>query len=147
MKRSGSQVRKAKADLRSAKFTVSGQPVSSQAGNKKQLSQWVESVRSKAQQHWSGAPLNRFVHVSITYCCREWCGDIDNLAKPILDALQGIIYRDDHLVRRLTLEWIDLLGAIIVDRDIGPADYINDPMSVDSPCVEVAVQVRKSAAR
>lgn len=40
--------------------------------------------------------------------------DRDNLAKPILDAMQGVVYENDRQVRRLNVEWCDIDGSYSV---------------------------------
>lgn len=40
--------------------------------------------------------------------------DRDNMAKPILDVLQGIVYKNDRQVTSLNVDWRDLNGRFIV---------------------------------
>lgn len=40
--------------------------------------------------------------------------DRDNFAKPIQDALQGIVYRNDKQVMRLEIDWRDIDGLFKV---------------------------------
>ena len=64
--------------------------------------QWQEKVRAAAKQQWSGPLVSTQVIVVIT--CFSYGAapvDVDNMAKPILDALKGVVYYDDRPVRDL----------------------------------------------
>lgn len=50
-------------------------------------------------------------------------GDIDNMVKPILDALKEIVYRDDGAVVKCVSEKIDKNNAIISSSNITPSLY------------------------
>ena len=58
--------------------------------------QWTQNVRNAAEQHWDGTlPVAGPVMVSILYIFDRGAFDVDNIPKPILDALKGLIYFDD----------------------------------------------------
>lgn len=40
--------------------------------------------------------------------------DRDNLAKPILDAMQGVVYLNDRQVKALRVDWRDIEGSYVV---------------------------------
>ena len=64
--------------------------------------QWQEKVRAAAKQQWSGPLVSTQVIVVIT--CFSYGAapvDVDNMAKPILDALKGVLHYDDRPVRDL----------------------------------------------
>jgi crossover junction endodeoxyribonuclease RusA len=42
------------------------------------------------------------VRLRVTYYCETIVGDVDNLVKPIQDALQGVAYRNDRQVSDVT---------------------------------------------
>jgi crossover junction endodeoxyribonuclease RusA len=49
------------------------------------------------------------VDVTITYFCeRRWRGDNDNIMKPIRDALQGVVYRNDRQIKDDRFRYRDL---------------------------------------
>ena len=80
-------------------FVMSGPPVSQQARNRARVRAWTGRVRSAAEQGWEGAPLAGEVAVAITYYFAEGVNvDVDNIPKPILDALKGVAYGDDRQV-------------------------------------------------
>lgn len=42
--------------------------------------------------------------------------DRDNLAKPVLDAMQGVVYDNNRRVKRVDVEWCDIEGSYVVRR-------------------------------
>ena len=64
-------------------------------------------METEVHEHWgrSNPPLaDRLVAVTITYFAQGGPGephDVDNLAKPILDAMKGTVYVDDKQVSDL----------------------------------------------
>lgn len=42
--------------------------------------------------------------------------DRDNMAKPILDAMQGVAYENDRQVKNVHVEWCDIEGSYVVRR-------------------------------
>ncbi len=83
-------------------FVVTGPPVSQQARNRQRLRLWIQNVRSAAERYWDGSPpVGVSVLVSIVYISDTVPFDIDNIPKPILEALNGIVYSDDSLVTDL----------------------------------------------
>ena len=88
-------------------FLVSGTPVSLQAKRPKSILEWKAKVRDAStavlpEGHFStDAPMS----VTLFYFPHmEMAGDIDNIVKPILDALCRHIYYDDNQVQRLLVQ-------------------------------------------
>ena len=53
--------------------------------------------------------------MTITYFCeRRWRGDNDNMMKPIRDALEGIVYRNDRQIKEDRFRYRDLNGRFRV---------------------------------
>lgn len=80
--------------------------------NRDRWCEWKKKVKAEAREHWGRrAPLpdDRSVAVTITYFGRggpdeDTPGepqDVDNLAKPILDAMEDVVYVDDKQVSDL----------------------------------------------
>jgi hypothetical protein len=81
-------------------FTVEGPPVSHQTNDKANLQAWKSIVRNEAAKHWTGAPLTvavKFVLLNFYEGPRAPLDD-DNMAKPIRDALNGLVYQDDKQI-------------------------------------------------
>ena len=80
-------------------FVVEGPAVSQQTRERQRVITWMQDVRDAAWRRWSGEPPTvAEVMVSITYFFDTTNLDVDNIPKPILDALAGLIYRDDSQV-------------------------------------------------
>ena len=82
-------------------FNVRGIPVASSAKRAESRDQWKVRVRDAARTalpegHWFS---DRRMYVRIYYFPgAEMQGDIDNIVKFILDALNAFVWRDDHQV-------------------------------------------------
>jgi crossover junction endodeoxyribonuclease RusA len=83
---------------------IHGQPISAQTLRRRSLEDWKRAVRSGCAAAWPGGqlPLDGWVRLRVTYYCETIVGDVDNLVKPIQDALQGVAYRNDRQVSDVT---------------------------------------------
>lgn len=92
-------------------FVIAGVPVSLQTKTVKHRVAWTERVREAARQAIAEEDRHEFVNVSVVIVqyCFDWSeGDLDNIAKPILDGLCGPAFPDDGCVTQLTLRRTDL---------------------------------------
>lgn len=84
-------------------FSLEWTPLSLQAsGNSK--SKWKSRIAEKAKEQLKERNWLTRNSVSVTiyyFPLSKMMGDIDNIVKPILDALTNLIYRDDHQVDRV----------------------------------------------
>jgi crossover junction endodeoxyribonuclease RusA len=81
---------------------VHGRPVSAQSANRVALRNWKQVVAESVRRAWVwNGPLSDDVSLDIVYYAEGVSGDLDNLLKPIQDALQGIAYNNDKQVREL----------------------------------------------
>lgn len=81
-------------------FFLAGRPASGRSEGKRRYQARVERQASAAvhSQNWRAAGNDQLC-VRIVYVRRQGpMVDVDNLSKPILDALKGIVYDDDHQV-------------------------------------------------
>lgn len=93
-------------------FVVPGTPVSAQARRRELRDAWQHVVSGSAHAVWplDDEPQMGELSATIVYFhVGPPRPDVDNIAKPILDALKGLVYRDDRaivqlLVRRTKLE-------------------------------------------
>ncbi len=100
-------------------FLIPKRPVSLQTKNRSNLQAWKRFVRREAAKVWAATnlpvsmPPLRF---TIVYLCDSAPADIDNIIKPIQDALVGLVFDDDFLVsdvdshRRFLADPIDIAG-------------------------------------
>jgi Holliday junction resolvase RusA-like endonuclease len=81
-------------------FLVPKRPVSHQTKSRANLQAWKAYVRSEALKCWPGGdPIDAGdLRFTIVYLCDESPADIDNIIKPIQDALVGLVFSDDSLV-------------------------------------------------
>lgn len=81
-------------------FTVLGPPVSQQARRRERLREWQRIVRRAAERSWPATsdPVEFGISMVITYYYETSTPDLDNIIKPIQDALIGLIYQDDSQV-------------------------------------------------
>lgn len=84
-------------------------PISSQAKGK---AAYQRDVRRDAEQAFAGrSPLEGMLYARVVHLYRrddDRNPDVDNLLKPALDALKGLVYRDDRAIRQCLVERIDL---------------------------------------
>ena len=97
-------------------FNVPGRPVSAQSGNIASLRQWQlevsrAAISALAQPMFSPLlgrlPLDEPVHVEAIYFYpgQRAMIDVDNMVKPMLDALKRLVYTDgmERLARRTVM--------------------------------------------
>jgi crossover junction endodeoxyribonuclease RusA len=88
-------------------FLVEGTPVSLQAKRPESRIQWKERVKNASfsalpEGHWATASR---VATSLYYFPEATMeGDLDNIIKPILDALKQHVYIDDNQVERIVVQ-------------------------------------------
>lgn len=92
-------------------FAVPGIPVSAQTRNNEAKQRWKDTVRGIAEANWPDPSLVLIEDVSVLiifFYEGETDLDLDNIAKPILDALVNVVYHDDQQVAQLTLRKTNL---------------------------------------
>ena len=93
-------------------FCVHGRPVSARTRNRALLADWQRQIHRAAQAAW---PINRpayegAVELRITHYSERPLADRDNLIKPIQDALQGVVYPNDRMVKDISGNWRNIDG-------------------------------------
>lgn len=79
-------------------FSVDRRPISHQASGKSRTA-WKDYVGLCAGREWRGKPLRDVrLRCTIVYLSGEAPPDLDNIIKPILDSLKGLVYDDDVVV-------------------------------------------------
>ena len=76
----------------------------------KEKREWKKKVfdAAYAVTHPGHKPYNGRMHVELTHYYIGGTIDLDNLAKPMLDAIKGIAYEDDGPIDSLHLKRVDL---------------------------------------
>lgn len=73
--------------------------MSAQTTKRAALQAWKQQVRAACEEVWADLPpINGQVVIGVTHYCETVIGDVDNLIKPIQDALQGVVYWNDRQV-------------------------------------------------
>ena len=98
-------------------FTVEGPPVSQQTRRRERLPPWREAVRAAAKDLWAAESpsLDQELALTITYFYEGAPTDVDNIVKPILDSIKGLIYRDDVQITDLISRRRPLAGPFRVE--------------------------------
>lgn len=76
---------------------IVGPPVSQQTRRRENYRAWIEEIRSVAERFWpvSVEPVKHALSVTIVYFFDLTPMDVDNIPKPILDGMKGVVYDDD----------------------------------------------------
>ena len=123
-------------------FLLSRRPIAHQSKDAGKRQRWKEFVAMAAQKAWdSQALLATSCHVSIVYFCGEQFADIDNIIKPILDAMTGIVYVDDSFVTDVDSHRRPLTATFDFTRL--PALFLT-AVATNQECVYVRVAFSKS---
>jgi Holliday junction resolvase RusA-like endonuclease len=104
-------------------IVVAGTPVSNQARRRERLRLWIARVAAELRQSWPDdrEPWAGPVGIAITHYFAEVPIDLDNLPKPILDAMKGITIVDDMQVVELVVRKRRTLDAV---RSKGPSALV-----------------------
>ena len=98
-------------------LVVPGPPVSQQARRRQRVRDWSDQVQRAAQPDWGDSPpAGGDVMVTITYFFDGNPLDVDNIPKPILDALKDTIYVDDMQVTDLLCRKRDIGGSLQLEN-------------------------------
>jgi Holliday junction resolvase RusA-like endonuclease len=81
-------------------FVVEGPPVSNHTRNRARLRAWKQKVRQAAASYWPAAdqPSADQLTIIVTNFYEVSAPDVDNIVKPIQDALIGLVYNDDNQI-------------------------------------------------
>lgn len=91
---------------------------------------WRHAVNDEARRHWPGPPLTGPVELDLVFAIQPpksltrqrraegpvgaRSGDVDKLARAVLDGLAGVVYVNDSQVRPLSVD------KVWADPDVGP---------------------------
>ena len=78
-------------------FLIPRRPLSVGAKPRK-LAAWKAFVRDEAVKSWNGSVLEGDLRLTLVYLCKDPSPDIDNIIKPIQDALKGVVMTDDSQI-------------------------------------------------
>ncbi len=117
-------------------FVIDGPPASRQSSAFSR-NRWIEDIKRAAGQHWgSEPPLSTTVEVALANFFYGGSPDLDNMAKPILDALKGLVYVDDSQVFDLICRKRNLNGDAGIPN---PSQILLLRLSNPGPFVHILV--------
>ncbi len=118
---------------------ILGIPVSVNTRNKVKKQRWRDAVQAAARAEWPDgeAPLACKLTIHITYYHDRAPLDVDNMMKPIQDALNGIVYVDDKLLTDRHSHLRDLNDAYRV-RGLSRAQA--EGFMADTPFVHIRIE-------
>lgn len=99
-------------------FIVDEPPVSQQTRRRDRLRAWKLAVRQEAEKYWSSEQKTAtgLIMFQITYFYDSVSMDVDNIVKPIQDAIIGLAYVDDNQVTDILARKRDLSGTFKVEN-------------------------------
>ena len=97
---------------------MDGPPVSQQTRRRDRLKAWKVTVRQEAEKYWASRqpPATGLVMLKITYFYDLIAIDVDNIVKPIQDALIGLVYVDDVQITDVLVRKRDLSGNFKIEN-------------------------------
>lgn len=128
-------------------FNVQGTPVSLQAKRADARSQWKERVKSASREVLPDGFFSTAEPLSVTilyFPDAQMQGDIDNIVKPILDALCRHVYIDDHQVERI---WVQKFEPGRVFAFDNPSPRLTQAIDGEKPVVFVRLDYDLDGSR
>jgi crossover junction endodeoxyribonuclease RusA len=102
------------------RFTVKGRPCSIQASSATRQA-WMAKIATAAAAACDLAFITNDLKIEIVFFYNTLPDfDTDNISKPICDALNGLVYRDDHQLCKRTSSRKDINGSYRI-RGAAPA--------------------------
>jgi crossover junction endodeoxyribonuclease RusA len=78
-------------------FLLPRRPISHQSKSSVKRQQWKDFVAAEARKAWGKQPaVTTACQLTLVYFCDKQPADIDDIIKPIQDALVGLVYVDDE---------------------------------------------------
>ena len=123
-------------------FVVQGPPLSNQTRTsraKANLKAWQAKVAGEAQIRWVGPMLPGTLKATlINFHTGDIPSvDVDNMSKPILDALGGIVYVDDRQIRQAEIVHVGIRSNFLL---AGVSRIIADALQVGTEFVYVRIE-------
>jgi crossover junction endodeoxyribonuclease RusA len=94
-------------------FAVPGVPISNQQSTpqgRANLAVWRAALLAAASAGWNQPPLTGDLKAVIInfYVTAEPSLDLDNMSKPILDSMEGVVYGNDRQIRQAELAHVPI---------------------------------------
>ncbi len=118
-------------------FIVRGTPVSLQAARAQSREAWKKRVREASYDALPEGHFSTAAPVSVTlfyFPATEMQGDVDNIVKPILDALSKHIYNDERQVERV---WVQKFEPGRIFQFARPSEVLSEALASEKPLLFV----------
>ncbi len=123
-------------------LVIAGAPVSQQTRRSQRRTDWIQTVQQVARREWGTEPPHPgAVAVTITYFFDGGSPDVDNIPKPVLDALKGIVYDDDGQVSDLLCRKRDLGEELLIQN---PSATLLRSLADHQPLLHISVTEAKT---
>ncbi|MER9586744.1 RusA family crossover junction endodeoxyribonuclease [Mesorhizobium sp. M0276] len=121
-------------------FNVIGTPVSFQSDNSKAKGEWKSKVLAAAMAAIEGGSWafdeTRLAVTMFYFPQSPMPGDLDNIVKLTLDALQPNLYLDDELIDRILAQRFDPAGSFTF---AAPSNVLVSAMALEEPVLYIRV--------
>jgi Holliday junction resolvase RusA-like endonuclease len=116
-----------------------GPPVSQQTRRRARRRAWINQLREAVSDRWPAdePPALGPISVTITHVYAEVAVDLDNLAKPVLDALKGLVYLDDGQVTDIAMRKRDMARDL---RILAPSPVVLDAFGRGGEFLHIRVE-------
>lgn len=97
-------------------FVVQGPPISNQSPGPN-LTAWRATIAAAANLQWPNAPFPQGVELKaiiVNFYAGRPTVDVDNMSKPILDEMEGIVYANDRQVVQAELTHVEIGAAFSI---------------------------------
>lgn len=103
-------------------FLIPRRPLSLQTRNREYYQAWKRFVAGEAGKVWGERPVIRAgdLHLMLIYLNRRNPPDLDNINKPIQDALVGLVMDDDSLVADVECHRRAIVGTFFEPARLPP---------------------------
>jgi hypothetical protein len=120
-------------------FVIEGPPVSQQTRRRARRRAWIQEIRGVIIDRWPAdePPALGPIRVIVTYVYAEVAVDLDNLAKPVLDALKGLVYQDDGQITDIAMRKRDVARDLRIST---PSPILLDALRRGKEFLHVVVE-------
>lgn len=127
-------------------FVIPKRPVSLQTRKRNSLNNWKSYVRSEVAKSWKDDIVRHVaLHLTLIFLYDTAPLDIDNIVKPIQDALVGLVYEDDALITDVSAHRRHVLSLYSADG-VYPVKYpelLIRAILAQRECVYVRIRNRR----
>lgn len=119
-------------------FVAPGVPVSNQSPGTN-LNGWKMAIQTAVRTQWTRTPLESELKAVIInfYSGDRPSVDVDNMSKPILDAIQGLVYLDDRQITQAEIAHVQIGSAFVI---VGASPLIVTSVQAGNQFVYVRIE-------